>query len=64
MKTDGFAFDVELIPPAYHMGIHIDEVMIHWKEMGKSSIRLRHVFQMARGILAIRRNIREFKKSL
>lgn len=64
MKIDGFAFDVELILIAHHMGIHIDEVMIPWKEMGHSKVHMRHIVQMALDVLKIRKRINELRKSI
>jgi len=62
MKTDGFAFDVELILIAHYMGMHIDEVMIPWKEMDHSKIRIPHIIRMALDVLMIRKRINEVKK--
>jgi dolichyl-phosphate beta-glucosyltransferase len=62
MQTEGFAFDVELILIAHYMGIHIDEVMVPWKEMGHSKVRIRHIIQMARDVLMIRKRTNQIKE--
>lgn len=61
MTIDGFAFDVELLLIAHRMEIQVEEVMIHWKEVGGSKIRLPHIIQMAIDIIKISRHKYEFR---
>lgn len=62
MHTSGFAFDVELMMLALALDMQIREVLIPWEEKGDSRIRLKHIFQMARDIWRIRRQLHEFRR--
>jgi dolichyl-phosphate beta-glucosyltransferase len=62
MTCKGFAFDVEFLMLAQELGMTIREEGISWEEMGDTSIRVHHIFQMALDILKFRGRIRRFRK--
>jgi hypothetical protein len=41
-RVDGFAFDLEILARAARLGLHMEEVPVHWNEMPGSKVRVIH----------------------
>lgn len=54
LKTDGFAFDVEILHCARRRGLKIAEVPVRWSHSAPTKVRWRHPLQMFRDLLRIR----------
>jgi dolichyl-phosphate beta-glucosyltransferase len=56
----GFAWDVEVVATAAHLGIAVQEVAVEWHHVEDSRVRvLRDGFSMLRALPRIRRNLRQ-----
>jgi dolichyl-phosphate beta-glucosyltransferase len=55
LRTDGFAFDVEILLKARRAGYRVEEVSVRWLDSGTSRISpLRHSLQMLRDVVRLR----------
>jgi dolichyl-phosphate beta-glucosyltransferase len=54
LKTDGFAFDVEVLHRARRRGLKIAEVPVRWSHSAPTKVRWRHPLQMFWDLLRIR----------
>jgi dolichyl-phosphate beta-glucosyltransferase len=54
LKTDGFAFDVEVLHRARRRGLRIAEVPVRWSHSAPTKVRWRHPLQMFWDLLRIR----------
>lgn len=54
LRTDGFAFDVEVLHRARRRGLRIAEVPVRWSHSAPTKVRWRHPLQMFRDLLRIR----------
>jgi len=50
MVVEGFAFDVELLLRAVHLGLRLKEAPVPWEEKRDNKIRPYHLFEMARDV--------------
>lgn len=57
MRIDGFAFDAEILYLLKENGEKITEEKIEWKDVGKSTVGLRSIVEMAIDVLRIRFNL-------
>jgi dolichyl-phosphate beta-glucosyltransferase len=54
LRTDGFAFDVEVLHRARRRGLRIQEVAVRWSHSAPTKVRWRHPLQMFSDLLRIR----------
>lgn len=65
LRTEGFAFDVEVLRRALELGFRVREVPVTWADSRPSRVRLAAgSWQMLRELLALRRLFRREKKGL
>lgn len=54
LRTDGFAFDVEVLHRARRHGLRIAEVPVRWRHSAPTKVRWSHPVQMFRDVIKIR----------